>query len=660
MSAQSILAPYSMFTDRSGTPLANGKIYIGTAGANPITNPVSVYFDSDLTVPAAQPVRTSGGYPLNNGSPARLFVDADEYSIVVQTSTGVTVYSALNSTLLATPVAVGIPQTAAELAAGVTPLRLVTAGGEVLQPGDVRRYCTAAETNHQAAFTNAHASAEVMRVPAGTWNIDHLVMDIDGRRMRTDGFATVIHQRTGNTNRRTIEVCASNVIIEDLKVTGNIATDTGEQQHGIFVSGDHPTSASANIENVHIGNVWGQDLRGDVVYIGAPAGFTTRNVTFGVIRGTNIYRNVVSVVGASYLSGAGVTTDGGCGYATFDVEPNVGGTASTDIIVGFVRGGVLQIAPPSAATMAQRIRILSVDLNPSYQPNSTPGYAEGGSSYALEIINAVWLRNCMDVYLGHLKVRDHTNFALKYIFNVGEQKGRGIRIGYLDSSGVGAAEVTLNTLLETSNVETLTIDDGDVTLQATTDCLVLGNSADKNTKCIINRMRINGTVQRFGTDCSYNQIIRNDANDVFTFRDIDRMTCTNSTITGGRLLSNVTGFTFIGVTATCSTSYFSGTCTNGNFINCSGGIETGSILQGSATYDPPSLPDGDGVTTTVTVNGAALGDIITGYSFSLDLQDVTLTAYIQAANTVEFRFQNDSGGVKDLSSGTLRVYVKKA
>lgn len=81
-------------------------------------------------------------------------------------------------------------------------------------------------------------------------------------------------------------------------------------------------------------------------------------------------------------------------------------------------------------------------------------------------------------------------------------------------------------------------------------------------------------------------------------------------------------------------------------------ITTKPLASGSATYDPPSLVDGAGTTTTVTVTGAALGNLAAA-SFSLDLQGITLTAYVSAANTVAVRFQNESGGTLDLSSGTL-------
>lgn len=87
-------------------------------------------------------------------------------------------------------------------------------------------------------------------------------------------------------------------------------------------------------------------------------------------------------------------------------------------------------------------------------------------------------------------------------------------------------------------------------------------------------------------------------------------------------------------------------------------VQLANILTGSATYDPPSLADGAGTTTTVTVTGAAFGDFALA-SFSLDLQGITVSAYVSATNTVSVRFQNESGGTLDLASGTLRARVWK-
>lgn len=86
------------------------------------------------------------------------------------------------------------------------------------------------------------------------------------------------------------------------------------------------------------------------------------------------------------------------------------------------------------------------------------------------------------------------------------------------------------------------------------------------------------------------------------------------------------------------------------------GNVVGIDLGGSATYDPPSLANQAGASTTVTVAGAALGDFVL-VSFSNALQGITVTAYVSSANTCSIRFQNDTGGTIDLASGTLAVKV---
>lgn len=97
MSALSINPPYPVFPDIDGQPLEDGYIWIGTAGMNPISNPIVVYWDAALTIPAPQPIRTIGGFPARAGSPARLYAGSD-YSIQVQNKNGSVTYSAPNQT----------------------------------------------------------------------------------------------------------------------------------------------------------------------------------------------------------------------------------------------------------------------------------------------------------------------------------------------------------------------------------------------------------------------------------------------------------------------------------------------------------------------------------------------------------------------------------
>lgn len=91
----SIVSPFPVFNDLDGTPLEAGYIYIGTANLNPEVSPINVFWDAALTVPAAQPIRTVGGYPSRGGSPGNIYATANAYSITVRNRNQVFVYSAL-------------------------------------------------------------------------------------------------------------------------------------------------------------------------------------------------------------------------------------------------------------------------------------------------------------------------------------------------------------------------------------------------------------------------------------------------------------------------------------------------------------------------------------------------------------------------------------
>ena len=80
------------------------------------------------------------------------------------------------------------------------------------------------------------------------------------------------------------------------------------------------------------------------------------------------------------------------------------------------------------------------------------------------------------------------------------------------------------------------------------------------------------------------------------------------------------------------------------------------ISVASETHDFGSLVDGAGETGSITVIGAALGDFVL-VSAAVDLVDMTLTGYVQSANTVEYRLQNESGSTADLASTTVSVLV---
>jgi|GEM_PF-2732655 len=93
MTAISITPGYPNYSDTDGSALNDGYVYIGLEYQNPITAPTGAFWDQDFQIPADQPLRTSGGYIVRDGSPAAVYTGA-AYSILVQNKNLVTVYNA--------------------------------------------------------------------------------------------------------------------------------------------------------------------------------------------------------------------------------------------------------------------------------------------------------------------------------------------------------------------------------------------------------------------------------------------------------------------------------------------------------------------------------------------------------------------------------------
>ena len=87
MTATFLQIPFPVFFDSNGDPLDNGFVYIGRADQDPISDPIEVYFDADLTIPAAQPLRTIRGRVNQGGAPGNIYANLavpSAYSMTVQ------------------------------------------------------------------------------------------------------------------------------------------------------------------------------------------------------------------------------------------------------------------------------------------------------------------------------------------------------------------------------------------------------------------------------------------------------------------------------------------------------------------------------------------------------------------------------------------------
>jgi len=87
------------------------------------------------------------------------------------------------------------------------------------------------------------------------------------------------------------------------------------------------------------------------------------------------------------------------------------------------------------------------------------------------------------------------------------------------------------------------------------------------------------------------------------------------------------------------------------------GLIKGIIVHEESAVNFASAADGVGETIAITVIGVALGDVVMGVSLGVDIVDTVVTAYVQAADSVEVRLQNESTSTADLASTTVRLVI---
>lgn len=92
MSTQYIDTPFAHFCDTDGSALESGYVFVGVEGMDPVSNPIPIYWDYELTQPATNPVRVVNGFVRRSGTPSKIYTGS-RYSILVKNKKQVTVYS---------------------------------------------------------------------------------------------------------------------------------------------------------------------------------------------------------------------------------------------------------------------------------------------------------------------------------------------------------------------------------------------------------------------------------------------------------------------------------------------------------------------------------------------------------------------------------------
>lgn len=160
---QRLAYPFPLFLDQHGALLDAGKVYVGTAAADPEVAPITVYWDAAGTIPASQPLRTRGGVVVNNGAPAVVFIPDGDYSQRVRDADGNLVSYAASVTA-----ALGVsyqPQSATLDA--LSALTTTAFGRSLLTANDAAALRTLAGVVASLAQTGGTVSGNILRASAG-------------------------------------------------------------------------------------------------------------------------------------------------------------------------------------------------------------------------------------------------------------------------------------------------------------------------------------------------------------------------------------------------------------------------------------------------------------------------------------------------------------
>ncbi len=313
-----IESPLPLFVGRDGLPLDAGYIYFGTVNLNPVTSPVTVYWDAAGTQPVAQPVRTSRGLIVRSGTPAKVYASGN-FSLLVKDSAGAQVVYERNSSEW--QVSAYVDELRADLAStsdaskGAGMVGVYKTGiGEVdttaqdlliANAVNAKRFGLIGDGSNEytkllALWTHCLLTGKNLYFPAGTYssginnmpfkNTDYpatTLLDCKNITIFGDGPNTVLRSDSAVGADVLNLYSVKNLHVRNMKVTASLSGTSGAGSNGISIVG--------GFDNLTFDHIWFENLPyvDKASYLDGGKAFTIQPGTpateCGTVQGRNLY-----------------------------------------------------------------------------------------------------------------------------------------------------------------------------------------------------------------------------------------------------------------------------------------------------------------------------------------------------------------------------------
>jgi len=302
----SLTTPYPFFSDIDGDPLDGGFIFVGEVNQNPETAPVQVFWDEALTQPAAQPLRTLNGHIARNGTPARVYVTGDDFSMTVKRANGVVIFYERSVAAASTLRDDLADKTDTAKGAGMLGFNATLNYPAATVGAHLREKCSVTDSpwladktgvdDATAAFNAALAAGFDVQAPDGTFRIDGTVTVESGKSLTLSRRCKLIRQSANSASTAPVVY----VLGTRSELTGGIVQSENSSPNGVVCLGNKSATDPLDAFNWRFSNcdVFSLSGAGDIG-VNVPSGQVTdinRANYFGFITDISIYGGDVGLL----------------------------------------------------------------------------------------------------------------------------------------------------------------------------------------------------------------------------------------------------------------------------------------------------------------------------------------------------------------------------